>query len=359
MALQFIDGFDHYSNFGGTAGARMLQKWDATFFAGQMFADPLTGRFVLGALRIESTAGSAWVQKSVITARDEMLIGFAYLPNAATFHITNVSFQYDDAEVASLQLNPTSGIITLSTTSGASVNTVGSTLTSGVWQYIEFKVKIHATLGTLEIKHNEVSVASNTGLNTGTTGALVQAIRVESTSNLQEDYIDDLYLADTTSATNNNFLGDSRVSALYPKSNGAVNDFSPTPATSDNFEVVNELKSELSVLGAEQYVESGLIGARENYVQDTMAERGLTPSTIFGVQVVNSTLKTDAGTLRFKNEMTIAGVQFNDGTEVTAVTGAYKMATFIRDTDPSDSAAWTEAKVDAVGSGCAITFRQI
>ena len=57
--------------------------------------------------------------------------------------------------------------------------------------------------------------------------------------------------------------------------------------------------------------------------------------------------------------MVIAGTRYDSGTEVTATAGDYSMSTYIRDTDPSDSAAWTASKVAAVGSGFSITFREI
>ncbi len=356
MALQFIDGFDHYSAAGAPAGASMTQKWDATFFAGAMFPDVGTSRFGGQALRIESTAGSAWVQKSVITQRDEMIVGFAFLPKATGTHTTKIHFIYDTGDSAVLSLNMSSGGASILTTSGASAASAASTLVAGVWQYIEFRVKVDDTVGELEIKRNGVQIANGTSLDTGTTAEVIQSLRIESTSNLQTDHIDDLYLLDTTGSDNNTFLGDSRISVLYPSANGGSNDFTFTGVgVTANFEAVDELLIDEDTT----YVESGLIGAREDYINEDFTDIGVVPTTVHGVQVCNGTLKTDTGTLRFQNEMTIAGTQYTDGTEITATSGEYHISTYIRDTDPSDNAVWTEAKVATTGSGCSITFRQI
>ena len=74
---------------------------------------------------------------------------------------------------------------------------------------------------------------------------------------------------------------------------------------------------------------------------------------------MNNVKKTDAGTLRYLDSMTIGGLQFDNAVDVTATSGDYRMSTYIRDTDPSDSGAWTEAKIAAVGSSLTITFREV
>jgi hypothetical protein len=107
------------------------------------------------------------------------------------------------------------------------------------------------------------------------------------------------------------------------------------------------------------FVESGQLGSAEDYAQKTFADVGLSPGTIFGVQTVNAAKKTDAGRLDYKDEMVIAGVRYDNGVENVSTSGIYKMTEYIRDTDPSDDATWTEAKVAAVGSGFTITFREV
>ena len=55
--------------------------------------------------------------------------------------------------------------------------------------------------------------------------------------------------------------------------------------------------------------------------------------------------------------MVVAGVRFSDDIEYTPGNTTYFVNTFVRDTDPSDSATWTPDKVSAVGSGLVITSK--
>lgn len=368
MALQFIDGFDHYylTNDVGFEGgaAAMLQKWDSSLLS-PMFPNASNGRFARGALEVTASSGSAWIQKN-LTSQDEMVVGFAYLPKTGRSDITRIHFRLDDTNNVKMQMNMVSGLVSVIVNDVTTVASSAAVLTAGVWQYMEFKVKIHSTLGTVEVRQDGVNIASASNINTGTTGVLITNLRVESNDNNQQDFIDDLYVLDTTGVDNIDFLGDVRVDVLYPEANGNLNNFtlftdgtqSYDPITT-NFDAVRNEDGILTIGRDHNYVESGLIGASEDYDNHNLADIGVTPSTIFGVQVVNNAKKTDTGVLRYEDEMVIAGTRYTNGSEVTATAGDYHMTTFIRDTDPSDSAAWTISKVDAVGSGFNITFRQV
>lgn len=367
MALQFMDGFDHYfltNDVGFQGGAPcMAQKWDSGLLNGSIHPDLTKGRFALGALTMEATGGQGHVQKNATTNRDEMVVGFAFLPDPSRTDLTRIHFRLDDGNNVKMNIDMNTRAFSVQVNDVTTVASSSAVLTAGAYQYIEFKVKIHSTLGTVEVRHQGVNVASASGINTGTTGSLINGLRLEANNNAQKDFIDDLYWLDITGSDNNDFLGDVRVDVLYPSANGNDNDFTlftdgQVADIDVNFEAV--LNNTDFTLGRDHnYVESGLVGAREDYDNASLADIGVTPSTIFGIQVVNNTKKTDTGTLRYKDEMTIAGVQFDSGSEVTASAGDYTMSRFIRDTDPSDNAAWTVAKVDAVGSGFSITFREV
>lgn len=368
MALQFIDSFDHYylsNDVGFTGGqAATAQKWDSNVLAGEMYPQIGSGRFGGMAMRVKASSGAASITKNVITPVDEMIVGFAYNAGASP---QDALIVFDDDATSAVQTTLTMIMSTgnLSVTNNmATVNevTAAPVLTQGVWAYIEFRLKVHATAGEVEVKVNGVVVITATSLNTGATGGLLENLSIASTSNLQLDHVDDLYLLDTTGATNNTFLGDSRIQVLVPVADGNTNNFS---LTSDDITHLANWQTQPDdvdiTLGRDHnYVESGLIGASEDYDNKSMFNAGVVAiNNIYGIQVVNNSRKTATGVLRFKNEMVIAGTVFDNGTEVVASTGDYHMSTFIRDTDPSDSATWTEAKVDAVGSGYSITFREI
>lgn len=341
MSLLFIDGFDHYGE--------LLEKWDVRRlgqFDGTIVQD--RGRFTPGALKIGGSSAEGDLVK-FLDISSEVIIGHAA--------------QYDsdclyDIEVHGASGTPLIGKITidapdikLKDSNDSTVATATNALTAGVWSYIEVRIKSHATLGEIELKVNGSAAASATGLDTS--GGSIEEFNIDMHPTSDDVWVDDFYVLNTEGSSNNTFLGDVRVTALRPKANGSVNNFTPTEAT--NWESTDETLHD----GDTSYVEAGQLGAAEDYTNKTFADVGLAPGTIFGAQVVNATKKTDAGRLDYKDEMVIAGVRFDKGVDIVSTSGSYKMTTFIRDTDPSDSATWTEAKIAAVGSGFTITFREV
>lgn len=347
MSLLFIDGFDHYTN--------LDDKWDGAFFGGNIKPIQGAGRFGGAALQIKGSGGGGNRTKN-LPLSDELICGFAYL--ATTDHSFSVFFgTTDDSTIFQCLLDPVAGTIEMRYDGGGGGNTVitaPSLITEDTWFWIEFRGKAHASLGEMEIRINNSTVASLTNIDTSLAADML-VLQVTTGSNNQLTYIDSLYVLDTTGSSNNNFLGDLRVATLYPKANGIVNNFAPSTPATLNYTMTNETLHDDDTT----YVESGIVGARESYDNQNFSDIGVSPGTIFGVQVVNSSKKTDAAELRYRDQMVIAGVPFDDGVDVTATATIYKMTTYIRDTDPSDDATWTESKVADVGSGIEIKFRQV
>lgn len=368
MALQFIDGFCHYfltndvGFQGGTAATG--QKWDSSAFAGEMYPQIDAGRFSGNAMRIRGSGGSGSITKNVTTPKDEMIVGVAWKPGG-TGHTAQIIFRDDNASSVSttLSLIASTGNASVVSTNGFVNEVTGApVLQSGVWQYLEFRLKVHATLGEIEVKLNEVVILTATGLNTGATGDLIDNLVLAATNDSQLDHMDDLYLLDKTGSSNNDFLGGCRIDTLHTVGNGGTNDFTlfDDGAQTDYDILTNSaaVRNEgvLTIGRDHNYVESGIVGASEDYDNDLFVTAS---GVIFGVQVVNNARSTSTGVLTYKDEMVIAGTPFDNGSTVIAANGDYSMSTFIRDTDPSDDATWTAAKVNAVGSGFTIVTREI
>ncbi len=347
MSLLFLDGFDHYTVID--------EKWDSQSFANLFVIGHTEGRFTPGAIKVQGTGGGGFISKS-ITSSVEVIAGFAH--NNINADVHNGAWAFNDnlgTQPAQLLVSATTGVGTLSY-NGQTATTAAAVFTGSVWEHIEFRVKAHASLGELEIRRNGVTVASVTNVDTfkaGFTG--FESFSIQATNNAMVHYTDDLYILNTLGATNNTFAGDTRVTALRPKANGLDNNFTPFGAAT-NFEAVDDLQHDQDTT----YVEAGQLGAQEKYDNVDFDDLGISPGTIFGVQVVNAAKKTDAGRLDYRDQMIIGGIEFYNGLpDVIATSGTYQMTTFIRDTDPSDDATWTEAKVAAVGSGIEITFREV
>lgn len=344
MAMQFIDGFDHYDN--------QLDKWDSETASND--AGSITqsrGRFTPGALALGATPPSigGFLRKKLPDST-EAIVGFALFAISGGFF--NVVLRNQSGGiVGSMTLSHPD--IQLKNAAGTVVATASAVLTAATWQFLELRVKQSATIGELEVRVGSVTEASATNQNTGTNA--INELEIDNAFQADDKFIDDLYILDTTGAApQNTFIGDSRITVLRGKANGNNNQFTPT-GSATNFGAINETLQD----GDATFVEAGQIGAKEDYNQDDFVDLGISPGTIFAVQTVNTAKKTDAGQLKYKDQMVIGGVAFDNGTEVTATSVNYKMTTFVRDTDPSDDAAWTESKVAATGSGFEITFREV
>ncbi len=343
MALLFIDGFDHYNE--------IRRKWlvsnsndNPTFVAGRFGGQALAIQFQLSAGTIKQNLG---IQK-------EMFVGFAFFAPGINTENQIEFLDTADTIIGTLFVNSDGSVtVTASGAAGSDTSAVG-VITQSQWHFIE--LHYHPNLaGIFECRVDEVVVASVTGATSvGADDDVAQVVLSHDGGNAPQYLFDDMYILNSLGAENTNYLGDVRVSTLYGKANGNKNDFFPS-GSATNFGATNEVVMDED----STFVESGIVLAQEDYNNDDFADIGVSPGTIFCVQTSNAGKKTDAGTIKYKDEMVIAGTRFDDGTEVTPGSGNYFITTFIRNTDPSDGLAWSQAKVAAVGSGFTITFREI
>src|SRR5207248_1581490 len=103
----------------------------------------------------------------------------------------------------------------------APIGTTAPVLTTGAWQHVEVRCKVHATLGEVEVRVNGVTALALTGINTTNAGAAAVEIAqvaclVAVNVNPGPFYIDDFFIWDTTGPANVDFIGDRRVITSYP-----------------------------------------------------------------------------------------------------------------------------------------------
>lgn len=347
MTMLFIDGFDHYATSG------LAEKYDSVLTGTlELEIDGDFGRFVNGSIQMQDN-NTGFISTILKQTSNEIIVGYAFFFTGV--NLLMVRFKDNVGTVIASHANSgTGGAVFRGTQNGTELGNYSGAWTTSTWQFAEIRCKRDAVNGEFEVRANGVIVFSATGLNTGAVDFDQIDFR-PSGQNANNLWMDDMYILNTQGAApQNTFLGDVRVTALHAKANGNTNNFTPTGAI-NNFSAVADPIADKDLT----FVEAGQLGAKEDYDNFDFADLGLSPGTIFGVQVVNSAKKTDAGKLDYKDQMIIAGSTFDQGLDVVATAVEYKMTTFIRDTDPSDDAAWTEAKVAAVGSGFEITFREI
>lgn len=342
MALLFIDGFDHYDD--------IRQKW----IVSNSFDNPtfVTGRFAGLALKKQSQNNASSIHQ-IFDQQAEVFVGVAIFSPGLDSN-RQVGFKdVGGTERATMKFN-SDGSVTV-TAGGQSATSDPATITQSQWHYLEVRYKCDSSVGQLECRVDEVVVASISGDTTTGADADIGSVYISGGGSNGPRYLyDDLYILNILGADNTGYLGDVRVSTLHTLTSGNTNDFAPVgvPTTP-------EAVGETILNGDTDYAESGQLGAAEDYTNQTFDNLGVSPGIVYGVQTTNAAKKTDAGTIKYKDEMVIAGVRFDDGTEVTPGSGGYFCSRFIRDTDPSDGEAWTEEKVAVVGSGYTITFREV
>jgi hypothetical protein len=328
MALIGIEGFDHYRNgdpfpFDGGAISSVQITTNTRFNYGQaavsgggldwaLTANPVT---VIQGVAVKMTSTNRW----------------------DLFRI------YDGASVqAMLEMDQDNRRINVYRGSGTTL--LGSTANLilpllNEWSYVEWKITISDTVGTIIVRVNDVEVLNLSGMDTQATAntrATIAEVGVYSAY-----VIDDYYLCDGSGAAPfNDFLGNCRIYTEFPISNDTVQ---WTPSTGSNFQNVDDPGD---IDGDTTTNTSATVGQKDLF--------GVTGDVPVGVIVKAVELRT---TLR-KDDAVARTVRPKLKSGVTEANGATRNMTVgyvqYRDTlpvDPTDSAAWTPAKANALKIG--------
>ncbi len=239
--------------------------------------------------------------------------------------------------------------LTVTNTGRIQVQRGGSTLlgetdpgviTEDVWHYIEWYVTLSDTVGVVKLRVDGKTPAgwsdlTNQDTKNGGTAAVFDTVYFIGSNDY---YSDDLYILNGAGSLNNDLLGDSKVETLYPDGNGNYSQLTGSDSNStDNYLLVDENPADSA-----DY--AGLVtdGQKDTYTFDDLAT---TVGTVFGVMVSMWAAKSDSGA---KSCRAVARRASTDatGADKTLQT-TYAPHDQIWDDDPTDSTAWTIAKVNA------------
>lgn len=221
--------------------------------------------------------------------------------------------------------------------------TSASVLFVGAWTWIQIKVVIHDTTGSVEIRDASGAVLLNvTSVDTrnAATGYCDSISMGNSSTNEQRGTFDDLHIWDTTGTICNTWTNDSRIDSLVPNGAGAATAF--TPSTAPNWSCVNE-----QPYNTTNYVTSATAAQQDLY---TFTDLPHVPLNIFSVVKTAVGQKDDAGARSLKL-LTRRSATTYAGTAQTLDLGADKRLVEVLEADPSTSAAWTVANLNAAEFG--------
>lgn len=279
------------------------------------------------------------------TTAGPYFVGVRYNPNAVITAGQNFAIWLDASSGQQLTLT-TNLDGTLTARRGGGNGTILGTssagtpaLVDGVWQYLEFGVKISSTVGTVDIRVNGISVLSLTGQNTqGTANTTIAAFQMLGGG--IANFCQDIYICDSNGSHNNTFLGDVHVSQYLATSNGTYTQYTPNGAGS-LYQCVNAATPTDST-----------VFASDNVVSDKMSvnlDDSSVTGTIAGVILVGRSEKTDAGT-RTANLFALNNGHEVDGSSIALAT-SYKYNTQILEVDPNTGIPFTNAGFNTLEAG--------
>lgn len=347
MTLIFVDGAQGYNT------AQILRKW-ATASASPGAVNATGGRrggpsirFSNFALTNRATAPSQG--SPAFSADSTWIVGWAFKTSALPASAVRPILSFQDGVVTHITINiKADGTLEArrGTFAGTLLGTTTAALTAGVFAYLEVKVVISDTVGTVDIRKDGVSILALTAQDTRNAGnascnaVSFMDITVSNSEAVTVD-IDDIYICNGSGATNNTFLGDCRVDTTFP--NGAGNKSQWTPSAGSNFQNVDEDPANDDT----DYNFASVAATRDLYAFPDITP---TTGTVYGT-VINITARKDDATTRTLRELTRRSSADYAGSVVQTLTTSYAMYTEILETDPSTAAQWTIANVNLAEFG--------
>lgn len=220
MAVLWMDGFEL-----GSAGA----IWNRYEYQGDGINAVIAGRTNQGLDCGNGSFGKAiGTQNGIIHVAYAMY--FSFFSGHDILKIFSPGYPSDSTPHISIHCTA-SGTFEIwrgSTTTGTLLGTVPALITAGFWVHFEWKILIHASAGSVELKLNEISEFSLTGVNTkgGTTngsGVVWFGARPDGGGFLQMYRLDDYLIANTDNPYPvGGWYGNTKIEALLPSGNGDV-----------------------------------------------------------------------------------------------------------------------------------------
>jgi hypothetical protein len=342
MALLWIDGFEGYGTTVGAAPA-------PTGICGRKYPNVNSessmrvrdGRFSGRAISFAHI--TCRLATPGLTTDDTLIVGVA-VKRTNTRWIPIVDFYQGSFRGMHLQVVDNGSEIYVMRNGTVIDTTVGANIGVDMWHHVEFKVKCHDTNGEYEVKVDGITVASATGVDTkdgSLSGDYHDVVRLNP-SNYSVPYWDDLYICDSTGAQNNDFLGNQRVSAIFPGGGDVTADWETVVPVGAHYEAVDEEE----VDDDSSYIEDDDSGDRDIWNYGSVPTFG----QIQGLQINTDCKETDATDFTLITVIKSGGTEYDDSPQA-AGSGDWLTLRRIAELDPDTSALWTESGINNAAFG--------
>lgn len=339
--LLLIEGFEGF----GTSTGAAPQPTDVLgrFYnvAGESAMDIETGRLSGYSLEF-GNAGCQFATKT-LTVDDTIIVGFAI--KFSSLLNTPIFLKLYDGATLGINLKLTvAGEIALYR-SAVLLGTSASVISATTWYYIELKVLCDNAAGTYEVRVGGVNVLSGAGADTQAgANAYHDIVQFDTDANNFPTW-DDIYIADSTGAQNNDFIGNVRIVSILPDGDDTAN-FDTASGGGAHYLDVDENPADDDTT----YVESNLAGEKDLYDYAAMTA-GL--GAIKGLEVKTICRETDAVNYSLITPIKSNITESDDGGQAIGTTD-YTTLTRVSELDPDTAAAWIKAGVDAAKFGVKI-----
>jgi len=334
MTLLFIDGFDHYST---------TQLVDKKWGYANVGISSTYGRFGGYGFGMTSSSGN-YGYKNLPANKSTIFFGIAIKKAeegtpAYTSTLPLIRFR-DESGITQVKFYL---LADYSIAAYQGDDTLLGTTSAGVfrdlaWQYLEAKITVSATVGEVILRINGSTVLNLTSQDTKNGSDYIRQIWLAAIYNSKNTYFDDMYVDDTQ------FHGDCRVKTFVPDSiSGTNNSFTASAGNKD--ECVDEIPSNEDT----DYIVSDTLNHKQTF--------GITTGvlgTVKAIQLNNHCRLDEAGTRKITPIIRSNGTDYS-GTESDEITADYLFESEIWETDPDDSGAWTQTKLEAAEFGLEIT----
>jgi hypothetical protein len=310
--------------------------------SGESSFDIETGR--LSGYCIKFGSASTYIQTPAINNDNTIIVGVAlkfigYETNNAFLRL------YDGATSGIGVFLTATGELQIKLGSTVLGTTVGSALLLDTWYWLELKVLVDNAAGAYELRIGESTVLSDTGLDTQVgANAYYDAVRlsVPYTSTSTPSF-DDFYICNSAGTTNNDFLGNVKVLAIFPDGAGTVNDFAPSAGA--NFTCIDEQ----IVDDDTSYVESSTSGNKDTYNYEDISD-----FNIKGIQINTDCRETDASSFTIITVIRSDSAYYDDGGQSIGTTD-YVTKRLVSEIDPATSAAWLYTSLNSAEFGIKVS----